>query len=58
MGEEINYLKFGKPHQPVSHDTNSKWIKNQLTHAGVDTSVFKAHSCRSACFSKEKDIDV
>ena len=58
--EEIKDLiiSFRKPHKPVSHETISRWIKNELTDTGVDTSVFKAHSCRSASSSKAKDIDV
>ena len=57
VGEEIKDLiiSFGKPHKPVSHETISRWIKSELTDAGVDISVFKAHSCRSASSSKAKD---
>ena len=44
-------ISFGKHHKPVSHETISRWIKNQLTDDGVDTSVFKARSCRSASSS-------
>ena len=36
----------------------SKWIKSELTDAGVDTSVSKAHSCLSAYSSKAQDIGV
>ena len=54
VGEEIKDLiiSFGKCNKPVSPETISRWIKSELTDAGVDTSVFKAHSCRSACSSK------
>ena len=60
VGEEIKDLiiSFGKSHKPVLHETISRWIKSELTDAGVDTSVFKAHSCRSASSSKAKDIGV
>ena len=44
-------LGFIKPHNPVSTDTISRWVKQQLFSAGVDTSKFKAHSVRSASFS-------
>ena len=59
LGEEIKggYC-FGKPYKPVSHEKISRWIKSELTDAGVDTSVFRAHSCRSASSSKVKDIGV
>ena len=58
--EEVKDLiiSFGKPYKPVLHETTSRWIKSELTDAGVDTSVFKAHSCRSASSSKVKDIGV
>ena len=58
VGEEIKDLtiSFEKPDKPVSHEAISRWIKSELTDAGVDTSVFKAHSCRYASSSKTKDI--
>ena len=60
VGEKIKDLiiSFGKPHNPVSHNTVSRWIKSQLIDAGVDTFVFKACSCRLASSSKAKDIGV
>lgn len=39
------------PHKGVSRDTLSRWIKMILHKAGVDTSVFKAHSTRAASTS-------
>ena len=51
-------ISFGKPHKPVSHETISRWIKSELTDAGVDTSVFKAHNCRSTSSSTAKGIGV
>ena len=38
-------ISYGKPHKPVSSEGISRWIKDELLKAGVDTSVFKAHSC-------------
>ena len=60
VGDEIKDLiiSFGKPHKPVTHETISRWIKSEFTDVGVDTSIFKAHSCRSAFSSKAKDIGV
>ena len=60
MGEEIKDLiiSFRKPSEPVSYETISRWIKSKLTDGGVDTSVFKAHSCRSTSCIKAKDIFV
>ena len=37
-------ISYGKPHKPVSSEAISRWIKDELSKAGVDTSVFKAHS--------------
>ena len=33
-------ISYGKPHKPVSSETISRWIKDELSKAGVDTSVF------------------
>ena len=40
-------ISYRKLHKPVSSETISRWIKDELSKAGVDTSVFKAHSCRA-----------
>ena len=44
-------ISFKKPHSPVVEETLSRWIKTSLKLAGVDTSVFTAHSTRSAATS-------
>ena len=56
VNDEVRELliKYEKPHKPVSRDSVARWIKNELTNAGVDTTVFKPHSCRSASVSKAK----
>ena len=46
------FLSFVKPHKPVTTSTISRWLKSVLGKVGVDTSVFKGHSTRSACSSK------
>ena len=51
-------ISSGKPHKPVSSYTIFRWIKDKLSKAGVDTSVLKAHSCRSASSSKARDAGV
>ena len=51
-------ISYRKPHKPVSLETISRWIKDELSKAGVDTSVFKAHSCRSASSSKARDAGI
>ena len=42
------FLSFVKPHRPVSTATIARWIKAVMVSAGIDTSVFKAHSVRGA----------
>ena len=37
-----------KPHKPVTSQRIAHWIKDLLGQAGVDTSVFMAHSVRGA----------
>ena len=33
-------ISYGKPHTPMSLETISRWIKDELSKAGVDTSVY------------------
>ena len=51
-------ISFVKPHNAVSTDTIARWLKTIMTLSGVDTTIFKAHSCRSASTSKAKDFDI
>ena len=51
-------ISYGKPHKPVSSETISRWIKDELSKAGVDTSVSKAHGWRSASSSKAGDAGI
>ena len=44
-------ISYVKPHKQVCTDTLARWIKSVLHSSGVDTSVFKAHSVRSASTS-------
>ena len=44
-------ISYIKSHKPFSTDTLSLWIKLVLASAGIDTSVFKAHSVRGAATS-------
>ena len=41
-----------KPHNGVSAQTISNWIKSVMFNAGVDTSKFQAHSCRMVSSSR------
>ena len=41
-------MSFTKPHKSVSPATLSRWVRDILSEAGVDTSVWGAHSGRAA----------
>jgi len=45
------FISFAKPYKPVSRDTISRWTLTAMALAGVDTTIFKAHSTRSAATS-------
>lgn len=47
-----------KPYQPASKDTVSRWLKEVMKSAGIDTNIFLAHSVRSASTSKACKLDV
>jgi len=42
------FLSYIQPHGPVTSQRLSHWLKEMLKNAGVDTTVFKAHSVRGA----------
>lgn len=42
------FLSYIKPHGPVTSQRIANWLKEILKKAGVDTSMFKAHSVRGA----------
>ena len=45
-------LSTNRPHGPAAVATVGRWIKEQLQVAGIDTSIFSAHSTRGAAASK------
>ena len=47
---KVNQLLISsqKPHQAVSKDTISRWIRNVMIKAGLDVSIFTPHSVRAA----------
>ena len=61
LREEKSYLfiELKNPHKVVKSNTISRWIKTTLSKAGINTSVYTAHSTRSASTSKasSKGID-
>lgn len=50
-GHDPFWLSFAKPFKPVSRDSVSRWIKNVMEKAGIDTKVFSSHSTRAAATS-------
>ncbi|XP_062582865.1 uncharacterized protein LOC134272071 [Saccostrea cucullata] len=49
------FISYVQPHKEVSRDTVARWIRTVMCSAGVDTTIFKAHSVRSASASKAKE---
>ena len=45
---QLPFLSYIKPHKPVTSQRLANWLKEMLGKAGIDTSIFKAHSVRSA----------
>ncbi|CAB0008793.1 unnamed protein product [Nesidiocoris tenuis] len=45
------FVCYKKPHKPATKQTLSRWVKETLTSAGVDTTIFKPHSTRHASTS-------
>lgn len=45
------FITLQKPHKVASKQTLSRWVKSALHMAGIDVSIFKAHSCRHASTS-------
>jgi hypothetical protein len=58
QNEHKLFISFTKPHKAVSKDTITRWILMVLTNAGIDTSVYKAHSLRHAVTSKANSIGI
>ena len=49
---------YCKPFKPVSSENISRWLKNVLENAGIDTTVYGAHITRSASTSAAKTANV
>lgn len=45
------FITLRKPHSPASTHTLSRWVKDILFEAGIDTEIFSAHSTRHAATS-------
>ena len=42
------FISNNKPYQPVQSSTLAKWLLLTMDRAGIDTTLYKAHSVRSA----------
>ena len=51
------FISFAKPHNPVTTETISRWLRQVLEEAGIDSKVFKGHSTRAASCSNAKKYD-
>ena len=51
-------LSYIKPYKEITRDTVSRWIRTVMIRAGIDVTVFSAHSVRSASTSKARDNNV
>ena len=45
-------ITYEKPYKNTSANSFSRWVKEELTNAGIDTNIYKAYNCRAA--SKDK----
>lgn len=48
------FITHQKPHKRAGRDTIRRWIRRVMTKAGIDISIYKPHSVRSAASSKAK----
>lgn len=51
-------LSYIRPHKPISSVSLSKWQKDLISRAGIDTSIFKTHSVRGASSSDAYEMSV
>ena len=51
------FISYVKPHHAIARDTLSRWIKTVLEAAGIDSSIFAAHSTRAASTSAALNRD-
>jgi len=52
------FISVKSPYNPVSSQTISHWLKNTLSLANVDTSMYKGHSFRHSSTSKASSLGV
>ena len=52
------FISYIKPHRPVTPSTVTRWIRDLLAEAGIDTAIFKVHSVRGASTSAATNASV
>ena len=52
------FIGSQKPHQAVSKSTISRWCKDMMSQAGIDTAIYTSHSSRSAATSYLSEVGV
>ena len=58
-GDETRlFLTIIRPHHAATSSTIARWLKEVLKAAGIDTSIFSAHSVRGASSSKAANMGV
>lgn len=60
QNESNMLITFRRPHRQASCQTISRWIKDSLEKAGIDTQIFSAHSTRHAAtsFAARKGVNI
>ena len=56
--EEKQFLALIKPYKAVTSSTIARWLKSLLEAAGIDTSVFSAHSVRGVSSSAAANLGI
>lgn len=52
------FISYKKPHNKISCQRMSHWVKDVLVNSGIDTSIFTAHSTRHASTSSASRLGV
>ena len=52
------FLALIKPHKAVTSSTIARWLKSLLEAAGIDTTVFTAHSAQGASSSAAANLGI
>ena len=58
LGKNPLFISVRCPFKPVKAVTIGHWLKDVMKLAGIDTSVFTAHSTRSAATSKANSAGI